>query len=83
MNLLGRGFAWVDTGTPESLIEASQFEQTIEHRQGLKIACLEEIVYRNGWIDSQLLLNFGQTTSETSYGHYIINLPKGEHAKTL
>lgn len=60
VELLGRGFAWLDTGTHESLLEASSFVQTIEHRQGLKIACLEEIAYKNSWISKDMLEEIGK-----------------------
>ena len=76
---LGRGFAWLDTGTHDSLLEASQYVQTIEHRQGLKVACLEEIGYNNGWIDRELLLKQGKFLSKTGYGQYLIKLA-GEQA---
>jgi glucose-1-phosphate thymidylyltransferase len=68
---LGRGFAWLDTGTHESLLEAGQFVQTIEHRQGLKIACLEEIAYRNKWIDSTHLSNLIKQFGQTDYSNYL------------
>jgi len=71
---LGRGFAWLDTGTFDSLLEASQFVQTIENRQGYKIACLEEISWRNGWISNQELLNFSKLNSKNSYGPYLESL---------
>lgn len=67
----GRGFAWLDTGTHDSLLEAAQYVQTVEHRQGLKIACLEEIAWRNGWIDSDQLLKRAKTFAKTAYGHYL------------
>ena len=70
----GRGFAWLDTGTHDSLLEASQYVQTIEHRQGLKVACLEEIAYNQGWIDSQLLLKRAQYFGKTGYGQYLFTL---------
>jgi len=70
----GRGFAWLDTGTPDSLLEASQYVQTIEHRQGLKVACLEEIAYQNGWIDHQQLLSRAQAFGKTGYGQYLFKL---------
>lgn len=70
----GRGFAWLDTGTHDSLIEASMYVQTIENRQGLKIACLEEIAWRNGWIDDVSLKEHGQSLSKTNYGQYLLGL---------
>lgn len=74
VELLGRGFAWLDTGTHDSLIEASMYVQTIEHRQGLKIACLEEIAWRNEWIDDAMLLKRARAFSKTGYGLYLRNL---------
>ncbi|MFC4860149.1 glucose-1-phosphate thymidylyltransferase RfbA [Pseudomonas sp. MAHUQ-62] len=71
---LGRGFAWLDTGTHDSLLEASQYVQTIEHRQGLKVACLEEIAFQNGWIDSEQLLHQARAFGKTGYGQYLFKL---------
>lgn len=71
---LGQGFAWLDTGTHESLTEASNYIETIEKRQGLKVACLEEIAFRNGWIDSDTLLKIAETMSKNQYGQYLKNL---------
>jgi len=71
---LGRGFAWLDTGTHDSLLEAATFVQTIEHRQGLKVACLEEISYRHGWISKDQLISQGQALAKTGYGQYLLNL---------
>ena len=68
---LGRGFAWLDTGTHDSLMEAGHFIQTIEHRQGLKVACLEEISYRSGWISKEELLKRAETFIKTGYGQYL------------
>lgn len=74
VELLGRGFAWLDTGTHESLLEASSFVQTIEHRQGLKVACLEEIAFNNGWLTKEQLKAHGQTLRKTGYGQYLLQL---------
>ena len=74
----GRGFAWLDTGTHESLIDASHFIHTIEKRQGFKVACLEEIAYRNGWITKDDLIKSADALSKTDYGKYLIDLGKGE-----
>ena len=74
VELLGRGFAWLDTGTHDSLLEASQFVQTVEHRQGLKIACLEEISFNNGWINSDQLLERANFFTKTGYGQYLFKL---------
>jgi glucose-1-phosphate thymidylyltransferase len=70
----GRGFAWLDTGTHDSLLDASQYVQTIEQRQGLKVACLEEIAYQQGWIDRQQLLAQAQAFGKTGYGQYLFKL---------
>ncbi|ERI51898.1 glucose-1-phosphate thymidylyltransferase [Pseudomonas sp. EGD-AK9] len=70
----GRGFAWLDTGTHDSLLEASQYVQTIEHRQGLKVACLEEIAYQHGWIDREQLLRRAKAFGKTGYGQYLYKL---------
>lgn len=74
VELLGRGFAWLDTGTHDSLLEASQFVQTVEHRQGLKIACLEEISFNNDWINSDQLLERANFFKKTGYGQYLLKL---------
>jgi len=71
---LGRGFAWLDTGTHESLLEAGQFVQTIEHRQGFKIACLEEIAFNNGWLSESQLKHLAQPLMKNGYGQYIMSL---------
>ncbi|MEA9393429.1 glucose-1-phosphate thymidylyltransferase RfbA [Acerihabitans sp. TG2] len=74
VELLGRGFAWLDTGTHESLIEASVFIHTIEKRQGFKVACLEEIAFNRGWLDKQQVLVEAQLMSKTEYGQYLIQI---------
>lgn len=74
VELLGRGFAWLDTGTHESLLEASHFVETIEKRQGQKIACLEEIAYLNGWLTANQLKDAGQKLSKNEYGQYLLKL---------
>lgn len=74
VELLGRGFAWLDTGTHESLLEAGSFVQTIEHRQGLKVACLEEIAFNNGWLTREQLKDQGQALSKNEYGQYLLKL---------
>jgi len=74
VELLGRGMAWLDTGTHESLLEASNFIATIEHRQGLKVACIEEIAYNKGYISKEQLLALAQTMSKNQYGEYLNSL---------
>jgi len=76
VELLGRGFAWLDTGTHESLLEAAMFVETIEKRQGYKIACLEEIAWNNGWITRKQLFDFGKKLEKNSYGKYLMNMAK-------
>ena len=76
VELLGRGFAWLDTGTHESLLEAAMFVETIEKRQGYKIACLEEISWNNGWITRKQLFDFGKKLEKNSYGKYLMNMVK-------
>jgi glucose-1-phosphate thymidylyltransferase len=77
VSLLGRGFAWLDTGTHDSLLEAGHFVQTIEQRQGLKVACLEEIAFRNQWIDQTALLRQADALAKTSYGAYLKKVAQG------
>ena len=76
VQLLGRGFAWLDTGTHDSLTEATNFVETLEKRQGLKISCLEEIAYRKGWISTEKLKELAQELSKNGYGQYLLDLVK-------
>lgn len=74
VELLGRGYAWLDTGTPESLLEAGEFIATIEKRQGMKIACIEEIAYRLGYVDKEQLLRLAEPLKKNGYGQYLLSL---------
>lgn len=76
VEIMGRGYAWLDTGTHESMLEASQFIQTIEKRQGLKVACPEEISYRKGWIDGKALEALAQVLAKNGYGAYLLDILK-------
>jgi glucose-1-phosphate thymidylyltransferase len=78
VEILGRGFAWLDTGTHDSLMDASQFVQTVEHRQGFKIACLEEIAFINGWLSAQQLRNRAAIFGKTGYGDYLYSLVESD-----
>ena len=74
MELFGRGMAWLDTGTCEGLTEASSFVQAVQKRQGLYIACIEEIAYRQGWITKEQLLELAEPMQKTEYGQYMIQI---------
>lgn len=74
VSLMGRGFAWLDTGTHDSLMDAGKYVQTIERRQGLKVACLEEIAYRQGWIDKDQLAAQAEALKKTGYGQYLLTI---------
>jgi glucose-1-phosphate thymidylyltransferase len=76
VELFGRGFAWLDTGNCDSLLEASNFVETIQNRQGFYVSCIEEIAWRNGWISSQQLRTLGTTLDKTQYGQYLLELAK-------
>jgi len=79
VQVMGRGFAWLDTGTHESLLEASNYIQAIENRQGLKVACIEEIAYEMGYIDKEQVLKLAEPLKKNGYGQYLINRVKGEN----
>ncbi|ABZ76053.1 glucose-1-phosphate thymidylyltransferase [Shewanella halifaxensis HAW-EB4] len=83
VELLGRGFAWLDTGTHESLHEASSFVQTIENVQGLKVACLEEIAWRNGWLSNEQILSLAKPMMKNEYGQYLKRLVSENQKKVL
>ena len=83
VQLLGRGFAWLDTGTHDSLSEASTFVEVLEKRQGLKIGCLEAIVFRNGWIDADKLIEVAQPMIKNQYGQYLVKLAKEKRSVGL
>jgi glucose-1-phosphate thymidylyltransferase len=74
VELFGRGFAWLDTGNCDSLLEASNFVETIQKRQGFYVSCIEEIAWRNGWIDNTQLQKLGKAMDKTEYGQYLLSL---------
>lgn len=74
VEILGRGVAWLDTGTHDSMLQAANFIQTIEHRQGLQVACPEEVAYRQGWISAEALERLAQPLAKTGYGRYLLNV---------
>ncbi len=80
INLLGRGFAWLDTGTPESLLQAANFIETLESRQGLKASCIEEIAYRRGYINKEQLLKLAEPIKNNQYGQYLLQILKEDIA---
>lgn len=82
VELLGRGFAWLDTGTHDSLLDAAQFVETIEKRQGYKIACLEEIAWRNGWLTAKRMYELAQPMAKNGYGRYLLELLKNDARRT-
>jgi glucose-1-phosphate thymidylyltransferase len=83
VEVLGRGFAWLDTGTHSSILEASQFVQTIEKRQGFKIACLEEIAWRSGWISNEQIQEIAASQSNNDYGKYLRRILNEDYSSTL
>lgn len=82
VELLGRGFAWLDTGTHDSLLDAAQLVETIEKRQGYKIACLEEIAWRNGWLTAERMYELAQPMAKNGYGRYLLELLKNDARRT-
>jgi glucose-1-phosphate thymidylyltransferase len=78
VEILGRGIAWLDTGTHESLLQAQTFVETIQERQGLKVACLEEIAFHKHWIGREDLLRLGRAMKSSSYGEYLVRLAGSE-----
>jgi glucose-1-phosphate thymidylyltransferase len=76
VELLGRGFAWLDTGTPDNMLDAAEFVRVIERRQGFRICCPEEIAYRSGWIDRQQLERLGEAIQKSSYGQYLLRIAR-------
>jgi glucose-1-phosphate thymidylyltransferase len=79
MEMFGRGVAWLDTGTHDSLIQAATFVQTIQHRQGLQVACPEEIAFQKGWVNTEKLLELAEPLKKTGYGQYLIDLARRGH----
>ena len=77
---MGRGMAWLDTGTPDSLHEAASYIRTLEHRQGLKVGCPEEVAWRMGWIDSAALEQLAGPLRKSGYGNYLLQLLEKPHA---
>lgn len=80
VELMGRGMAWLDTGTPDSLHEASSYIRTLEHRQGLKVGCPEEVAWRMGWIDDDQLCQLAEPQKKSGYGTYLLQLLESPHA---
>jgi glucose-1-phosphate thymidylyltransferase len=74
VNILGRGYAWLDAGTPADLVKASTFVEVVETRQGIKIACLEEIAFANGWITKEILISIAEKMKDTAYGRYLLDI---------
>ena len=74
---MGRGFAWLDTGTPDSLVEAAEFVRALHKRQGFRIACPEEIAFNLGWIGREELVALGETLSKSAYGQYVLGIAQG------
>lgn len=79
VELMGRGYAWLDTGTPDSLVEASEFVRALEKRQGFRIACPEEIAFSSGWIEREQLVALGEALSKSSYGQYLLGIARSQH----